>query len=80
MKYRYTDIGYCRIYFSPNEGRTLYCLQDEGYGIWCFYICYDDEPGHEVPIPPNLEILDDSAFAQSAKQFLKEASLCSIDS
>lgn len=71
MKYHYTDIGYCRIYFTPNDGRTLYCLQEEMKDVWCFYICYDDEPGHEVPIPKGLEILDNCAFAQSAKHFLR---------
>jgi hypothetical protein len=66
-QYAYTEIGYCRIYFT--KGNNLFCLQDEG-PYWCFYICYDDEPGHQVPIPPDLQIPGDDEFHRDARQFL----------
>lgn len=68
MIYQYTDIGYCRIYFS--NGKNLYCLQEEVKDLWYFYLCFDDEPGHQMPIPKGLEILDESDFAKSAKEYL----------
>lgn len=69
FEYSYTDIAFCRIYFT--RATRLYCLQEEIPGLWYFYVCYDDEPGHRLILPDSLPVPDDGDdFHKSARQFL----------
>lgn len=49
MKFAYTDPGFCRVYYKHE--RRLYCVQEEGRGLYEFYSCTaDGEPSHPVSI------------------------------
>lgn len=70
LKYRYTDNGYCRVYYDwkNSKGQKVsYCAQDEGRGQVVFYRCTGgtwDEPEYQVkpkdapPFSPGTEDTD----------------------
>lgn len=61
LKYHGSDHGFCRMYFKPEdtEKKTLYAVQDDGYGgqrNFKLYVCSrDGEPSHEAKLE-NFEI------------------------
>jgi len=66
LKYKYTDNGYCRVYYTWKKN-IYYCAQDEGKGIIKFYRCsggyynepeYTANPKEAPPLSPGNTITD----------------------